>query len=285
MTGIAIKQPSLWRQEAAASLLLAAFALAACGVWAGLWGGEWSAIAGELREPPSSAHWLGTNRLGQDIMVRLLAGAATAFEVGLIVALVSVAFGALLGGLAGYRSGSWLDAAVTWLIGTVDAVPFYLFAAALAFALHRWPGAMQLAMVLTFWTLTARLIRTEARRLRGLDFVTAARVSGLGGFRILWRHILPHTMPIVAVQVSLVFVAAIKTEVVLSFLGLGLRDSVSWGVMIAEASQEILAGHYANFLAPSAALFLLVFSVNRLTDRLELRLDPRTRPSSLRGLA
>lgn len=275
-TGIRSRRRS-YPGEPLALAVVAAFLLAALGVWAGLWGTDWAAISGQLREPPSPAHWLGTNRLGQDVFERLLAGAATAFEVGLLVALVTVTMGAIIGGLAGYLAHSRTDALVTWLIGTIDAIPFYLFVAAVAFAMQDWPGAMHLAMIMSFWTLTARLIRTETMRLRQRDFVAAARVSGGGTRRILFGHILPNLAPLLLVQVSLVFVAAIKAEVVLSFLGIGLQDSISWGIMIAEASQEILAGHYTNFVAASGALFLLVFSVNRLTDRIQERLDPRVR--------
>lgn len=275
-TGIRSRRRS-YPGEPLALAVVAAFLLAALGVWAGLWGTDWAAISGQLREPPSPAHWLGTNRLGQDVFERLLAGAATAFEVGLLVALVTVTMGATIGGLAGYLAHGRIDALVTWLIGTIDAIPFYLFVAAVAFAMQDWPGAMHLAMIMSFWTLTARLIRTETMRLRQRDFVAAARVSGGGTRRILFGHILPNLAPLLLVQVSLVFVAAIKAEVVLSFLGIGLQDSISWGIMIAEASQEILAGHYTNFVAASGALFLLVFSVNRLTDRIQERLDPRVR--------
>ena len=139
---------------------------------------------------------------------------------------------------------------------------------------------MHLAMILSFWTLTARLVRTETIRLKQREFVFAARVSGLNARRILVRHILPNTAPLLLVQTSLVFVAAIKAEVVLSFLGIGLQDSISWGIMIAEAGQEILAGHYMNFVTASLALFVLVLSVNQLADRLQERLDPRSRPGT-----
>ncbi|MGQ4688937.1 ABC transporter permease, partial [Klebsiella aerogenes] len=154
---------------------------------------------------------------------------------------------------------------------------FYLFVAAMAFALQGWPGTMHLAMITSFWTLTARLVRTETMRLRQRQFIAAARVSGLNAPQILMRHILPNTAPLLLVQCSLVFVAAIKAEVVLSFLGIGLQDSNSWGIMIAEATQEILAGHYTNFIAASLALFVLVLSINRLGDRLQERFDPRIR--------
>ncbi len=265
--------------------VLAAYLAAAAGVWCGLWGGEWSTISGALREPPSPEHWLGTNRLGQDIFERLLAGTATAFEVGLLVAVASVALGAVLGGVAGYHAGRRVDSLLTWMIGTIDAIPFYLFVAAMAFAMRGWPGAMQLAMILSFWTLTARLVRTESMRLREREFIAAARASGSTNRRILFRHILPNLAPLLLVQASLAFVAAVKAEVVLSFLGIGLQDSISWGIMIAEASQEILAGHYTNFVAASLALFFLVLSINRLSDGLQERLDPRVRRTPAERLA
>ncbi|MEE4304651.1 MAG: ABC transporter permease [Wenzhouxiangella sp.] len=265
--------------------VMAIFLAAAAGVWCGLWGTEWSTISGALREPPSPEHWLGTNRLGQDIFERLLAGTATAFEVGLLVAVASVALGAILGGLAGYNAGRRIDTLLTWAIGTIDAIPFYLFVAAIAFAMRGWPGAMQLAMILSFWTLTARLVRTESMRLREREFIAAARASGSTNRRILLRHILPNLAPLLLVQASLAFVAAVKAEVVLSFLGIGLQDSISWGIMIAEASQEILAGHYTNFVAASLALFFLVLSINRLSDGLQERLDPRVRRMPAERLA
>jgi peptide/nickel transport system permease protein len=162
-------------------------------------------------------------------------------------------------------------------MGTIDAVPFYLFVATVAIALDRMPGSLQLAMALSFWTLTARIVRTETMRIMQREFVAAARVGGSRPGRILVRHVLPHLAPLLLVQVSLVFVAAIKAEVVLSFLGIGSQDSISWGIMIAEAAQEILAGHYTNFVAASLALFVLVLSINRLTDRLGQRLDPSGR--------
>lgn len=270
--------------------IVLAYLLAAAGVWTGLWGQEWSAITGSAYESPSGQHWLGTNRLGQDIFQRLVSGSAVAFEVGLTVALATTVFGGLLGAVAGYLENRRIDAVVLWLAGTIDAIPFYLFVAAFAFALQGQPGAIPAAMVLTFWTMTARLVRAETRRLRALPFVDAARVGGLRPSRIVVRHILPNTGHLLVVQASIVFVAAIKAEVVLSFLGIGDRDGVSWGTMLAEAGQEILAGRYMNFLAASAALFVLVVAVNRLAEAVQRDLQPNVwnrpdaTPASVRRL-
>lgn len=252
------------------------YLLVACGFWLGLWGGDWSALAGPGWAAPSSEHWLGTNRLGQDILARALASTSTAFEIGVLVAVATTALGALAGGLAGYGGAGWVDDILLWLMGTLEAVPFYLLVAALVFALDGHPWAMHLAMIATFWTTTARLVRAETMRIRQLPFIEAARVAGLVPRAIVMRHVLPNAAHILLVQGTLVFMAAIKVEVVLSFLGIGVQDSISWGVMIAEGAQDILAGQYWNFAAASLFLFGLVMASNLLADQLQDALDPRS---------
>jgi peptide/nickel transport system permease protein len=130
-------------------------------------------------------------------------------------------------------------------------------------------------MVATFWTTTGRLVRAEVMKLKTLDFVLAARAIGLPAPLILVRHLLPNTVHLLLVQGSIAFVAAIKTEVILSFLGLGVQDGVSWGLMLAESTQEVLAGHFNNFLSASLLLFALLLGFNLLTDAMQDALDPR----------
>ena len=134
---------------------------------------------------------------------------------------------------------------------------------------------MHLAMIITFWTTTARIIRGEVMRIKQREFIEAARAIGLPGLKILFRHVLPNTFHVLLVQASIVFVAAINTEVILSFLGLGIQDGVSWGLMLAESSQEVLAGHFGNFLAAGTALFILLMGFNLLSDSLQDALDTR----------
>ena len=256
-------------------LLVSLFAAAAMLAWLGLLGAGWSEAGAGQWEAPSRAHWFGTNRLGQDILDRGLASIGTAFQVGLLVALASTALGALFGSLAGWRPGGWLDEAVLWLMGVLDSIPFYLFAAALAFALGGGPLAMYVAMVATFWTPTGRLVRGEVLRLREREFILSARALGLPARLIIWRHLLPNTAPVLLVQATLTFVAAIKTEVILSFLGLGFSDGVSWGIMLAESTQDVLAGHFGNFLAASGLLFLLLLGFSLLSDALQDAVDVR----------
>ena len=244
------------------------FFLVALCVWSGLLGQSWSEASGNQWESANPTHWFGTNLLGQDILQRTLFGTATAFETGLVVTLSSSLLGTIMGSLAGWYRHSWLDELILWLTGVLDSIPFYLFAAAIAFALQGNPWAMHLAMIITFWTTTARIIRGEVTRLKQRAFVEAAFVIGLPGLNTIFRHVIPNTFHILLVQATIVFVAAINTEVILSFLGLGIQDGVSWGLMLAESSQEVLAGHFGNFLAAGGALFILLMGFNLLSDAL-----------------
>jgi peptide/nickel transport system permease protein len=250
------------------------FLIASC-VWSGLLGQGWSEASGNRWEGISAEHWFGTNLIGQDILQRTLFGTATAFEVGLTVTICSTLLGTVMGALSGWYNHSWLDEIILWLKGVLDAIPFYLFAAAVAFALQGNPWAMHVAMIVTFWTTTARIIRGEVIRIKQRGFIEAARAIGLPGLKTVFRHVLPNTFHLLLVQASIVFVAAINTEVILSFLGLGIQDGVSWGLMLAESSQEVLAGHFGNFLAAGIALFLLLMGFNLLADALQDALDSR----------
>lgn len=257
----------------AAGALLAGYLAVAVGVWLGAWGQDWSATAGPMWAPPSGEFWFGTNVIGQDIFQRAIRSTATAFEIGFTVALLATMLGAVLGGVAG-AAGGWTDEAMLWAAGVIDSIPFFLFVAALSFALEGWPWAMHAAMIAAFWTTTARLVRAEVRRLRALPFAEAARAAGLSPPRVLFRHLLPNTTHVLLVQATLAFVAAIKAEVILSFLGLG-GAGVSWGQMIAESTQELMAGRFANFAAASLMLMGLVLAFNLFADSLQDALDPR----------
>ncbi len=251
------------------------YLLVALGVWLGLWGQGWSQVDGPMWAPPGPDYWLGTNIIGQDIFERAIYSTRTAFEVGLVVAVLSTLLGGLLGALAGYFSNRWADELILWLMGVLDAIPFFLFVAALAYALQGNPYAMHIAMIATFWTTTARLVRGEVIKLKNFEFVEAARAIGLPRRLIIFRHILPNTFHILLVQATIVFVGAIKSEVILSFLGLGVTDGVSWGLMIAESTQEVQAGHFSNFVTASTFLFVLVMAFNMFSDALQDALDPR----------
>jgi ABC-type dipeptide/oligopeptide/nickel transport system permease subunit len=276
---------SLWRKAARkfgrdrigmlALGVVVLYFVAALGVWLGWWAGGWGDLTGVKWEPASREHWFGTNIIGQDIFDRAIYSTATAFEVGLVVALVATGIGAVLGAVSGFFVGTVLDTVLLWCMGVLDAIPFYLFVAAVAYALTGNPWAMHVAMIATFWVGTARLIRGEVIKLRGMEYVLAAHSIGVSPVAIIFRHILPNTSHILLVQASITFVSAIKAEVILSFLGIGIKDGMSWGLMIDESTKEVLAGFYNNFLAASLLMFGLVMAFNAVADALQDALDPR----------
>ena len=247
----------------------------ALGVWAGLWGDNWNTLTPTINAEASAEHWFGTNRNGQDIYARAIFSTKTAFEIGLVVAILSTILGAILGAISGFFAGRWPDEVILWLKGVLDSIPFYLFVAAVAFALQGYAFSMHIAMVATFWTTTARLVRAEVIRLKGFEFVEAAHALGVPDWRIISRHIIPNTTHILLVQATITFVSAIKSEVILSFLGLGVKDGVSWGLMISESTNEVTTGFFNNFLAASAFLFVLVMAFNMFSDALQDALDPK----------
>ena len=150
-----------------------------------------------------------------------------------------------------------------------------IFLAAIAVALYESPYSMHIAMMLAFWTGTARVVRGEVIKLKSMEFVEAAHSLGVPTYRIILKHLLPNTTHIILVDMTILFITAIKSEVILSFLGLGIKDSISWGLMISEASGEVTAGHFCNFFAASGMLFVLVLAFNMFSDSLQDALDPR----------
>ncbi|MDZ4731143.1 MAG: ABC transporter permease [Xanthomonadales bacterium] len=280
---------SIWQQlladrsGLAGLIVIALFALVCLAVWLGLAGQDWAQAKGGRWEAASQTYWWGTNVLGQDIFQRSVYSVTVAFEIGVLVALSSGVIGAIAGATAGWHKNSWLEQTIVLLMGIMDSIPFYLFVAALAFALQGYAPfkqlAMQLAMIACFWTTTARLVRAEVMRLREQEFVQSAVLLGLPAWRVLLRHVLPNTSHILLAQSAIVFAAAIKAEVVLSFLGLGVQDGVSWGLMLAESTQEVLAGQFNNFWAASLPLFALLLGFNLLADALQSAMDPRQLPA------
>jgi ABC-type dipeptide/oligopeptide/nickel transport system permease subunit len=251
------------------------YAVIAIGVIMGVWATEWADVTGPKWAPVSAEYWFGTNIIGQDIFARALYSTRTAFEVGMLVAIGATVLGAVFGAIAGFFSGTWIDELVIWFMGVLDSVPFILLVAAIAYSLQGSPWAMHIAMIATFWIGTARLVRGEVIKLKSLEYVEAAHAIGLGNFKIIFRHILPNTTHILLVQATLSFVAAIKSEVILSFLGLGVKDGMSWGLMISESTFEVLAGFFNNFIAASVLMFGLVMAFNMFSDALQDAFDPR----------
>lgn len=226
--------------------------------------------------PPGGAPPFGTDELGRSIAARLFHGATISLGVASTAVALSAALGSLLGLLAGERGGL-LDSAVGRLVDLVLAFPGLLLAVALAAVLGPSAKNTVIALAAAGWVPYARLARGEARRVATLDFVAAARVSGAGPGRILFRHLLPNVAAPLVVQATLHLAGAILAESALSFLGLGVPPPApSWGSMLAAGRTHILDAPHV-VLVPALAILLVVLATNVLGDALVDLLDPARR--------
>ena len=233
-------------------------------------------------------HFFGTDEIGRDYLSRVIYGIRTSEQVGLFVALVSTLFGLVLGAVAGYYGG-WIDnllMRLTDLVLTLPALAILLTAAALIEASHsgfahtinRFGDQWTITFILTgfFWTGIARIVRGVFLSLREKEYVEAAKASGAGDLRIIFRHVLPNTLGPVVVNATLAVAAAIITEAFLSFLGFGIKPpTASLGSLTAEGQQFPQAWWLT--VMPGLVLVTIVLCVNFVGDGLRDALDPQQR--------
>jgi peptide/nickel transport system permease protein len=222
---------------------------------------------------------LGTDDQGRSILVRGLYSAKIAVQVGVIVAVASVLLGAILGSAAAYFGG-WVDHAVTWLYSTLSSLPQLVLLAVLSFMflgtpLEKTLVPIYVALGLTFWIGPCRVIRGEVLKIKQLEYAQAATVIGFSRPYILLRHVLPNTVHLMFINFSLLFIGAIKSEVILTFLGLGVKEGSSWGLMISQARGEVINGIFWQIGAATVFMLVLVLAFNVVSDALQDAFDPR----------
>ena len=229
-----------------------------------------------VRGEPSSAHWLGTDEIGRDVLSRLVYGARVSMFVGLISVSVALVVGVPVGLAAGFRGGA-ADTTIMRIVDVIISVPPLLLAIAITSTLGVGIRNAMIGIGLIAAPGYARLIRGEALVARELDYVTAARSIGAGNLRLMFVHVFPATWPALIVQSSLGLAFAILTEAALSFLGLGVQPPMpSWGGMLRVGYPFIQTAPWM-VLAPGAAIFVAVLAFNVLGDALRDVLDPRLR--------
>lgn len=232
-------------------------------------------VLAENLSPPSAAHLLGQDKLGRDILARIVYGTRISLAVGVVTVLVSLGIGATIGAVAGF-AGGWIDEAVMRIVDVLLAFPGLLLAIALTGILGPSLRNVVIALCLIGWTGYARLARGEVVRLREREFVEAARALGVPERRILVRHVAPLLATPMLVQATFGMAAAIVAEASLSFLGLGAQPPTpSWGAMLNDGRAFVLvAPHLTVF--PGLAILVTVLGLNFLGDGLRDRLDVRT---------
>jgi oligopeptide transport system permease protein len=223
---------------------------------------------------PSGAHWLGTDTLGRDILVRLLVGGRVSLGVGLAATLVALTIGVVYGALAGFLGGK-VDAVMMRTVDIMYALPFPIFVILLMVLFGRNIVLLFVAIGAVEWLTMARIVRSQVMAIKRMEFIDAAHALGLSPRRILVRHILPNILGPIIVYATLTIPAVMLLEAFLSFLGLGVQPPLSsWGSLIKDGAEKV--EEYPWLLAFPGSLFsLTLLSLNFLGDGLRDALDVR----------
>jgi oligopeptide transport system permease protein len=233
---------------------------------------DWDALSA----PPSLAggHWFGTDAIGRDILARTLAGGRLSLTIGALATVMALAIGLVFGAVAGYAGGR-VERAMVRVLDVMSALPFLLIVILLLALFGRSLWLLLAAIGGYVWIDLARVVRSEAARLREAPFVLAARAAGARFDQVLRWHLLPNLMPLALVYLGLILPQAILVESFLGFLGLGVDEpSASWGSLLYEGSQELDTAPWsllfpAGFLVATLAAFQ--FRGDGLRDWLDVR--------------
>ncbi|SDB72157.1 ABC transporter permease [Belnapia rosea] len=228
-------------------------------------------------QPPSAAHWFGTDQLGRDVFSRVLVAARLDLAIAASAVSLSFLIGATVGSFCGYAGGR-LDAWVGRFVDVLMAFPLFVLAMAMVAALGNRVENIIYATAIINLPFYIRFSRAEVNIRRNLGWVEAARASGNSHVEVVLRFLLPNVLPAMAVQISLNLGWAILNAAGLSFLGLGVRPPTpEWGIMVAEGARFITTGKWWLVACPGAALMFAVLCFNLLGDGLRDILDPRMR--------
>ena len=240
----------------------------------GLLASTWSQEVGASNLAPSMDHLFGTDIFGRSVLQKVIRGTQVAMSVGVAASIIAIPIGVLLGALAGYFGG-WIDDFVTWLYTTFSSVPNIMLLISITLILGKGIFAVYVALGATSWVTLCRLIRGEVMKHKEREYVQAAGAIGGGHFRKLFRHILPNVTHIIIINTSMQFQIAIKSEVILSYLGLGVQGEPSWGTMIDGAKLELVRGVWWQLAGATVAMFFILLAFNILSDALRDALDPK----------
>ena len=225
--------------------------------------------------PPSGAHWLGTDQLGRDLLVRLLVGGRISIGVGLCATFVALTIGVVYGAVAGFFGGK-IDSLMMRIVDIMYALPFTIFVILLMVFFGRDIWLLFLAIGAVEWLTMSRIVRGQIMSLKKMEFIEAARSIGLGKRRIIFRHMIPNILGPIIVYTTLTIPAVMLLEAFLSFLGLGVQPPLSsWGVLIKDGAEKMEEYPWL-LMFPGVVFSLTLFSLNFLGDGLRDALDVRS---------
>lgn len=220
---------------------------------------------------------LGGDRLGRDVLSKAIKGTEISVFVGVLAALVATFLGTLFGALSGYLGGKVGDF-FEWLYNVFEAVPGILLIFAFAAVFGRGIGTVVLILGLTGWTGLYRQVRAEFMKHRSREYVRSAEAIGASQVSRMFKHILPNISHVILVRMGLLVVGFIKSEVILSYLGLGVGiDDVSWGTMLSEAQAELILGYWWQLVSATVFMCVFVTAFSLMADAARDALDPKLR--------
>ena len=235
-----------------------------------------------LLQGPSLKHWFGTDGLGRDVFVRTLYGARISLTIGFVAAIINMVIGVLYGGIAGYLGG-WVDMVMMRIVDILSGIPSLLYLILIMMFLGSSVQSILLAMCLTYWITTARMVRGQIFTLREQDYAMAAKVCGQTKWQILIHHLIPNSMGSIIVTMTFLIPSAIFEEAFLSFLGIGIQvPKASWGTMCNDAIQYLTQQPWL-MIFPALAISITIFSLNFIGDGRRDALDPRIKTQGRSG--
>jgi len=224
---------------------------------------------------PGAAHWLGTDTLGRDLLVRLLYGGRVSIAVGLSATFVALTIGVVYGAVAGFFGGK-RDAFMMRTVDIMYSLPFPIFVILLMVFFGRNIILLFVAIGAVEWLTMARIVRGQVMAVKKMEFIEAARSLGFGRRRIIFRHILPNILGPIIVYTTLTIPSVMLLEAFLSFLGLGVQPPMSsWGVLIKDGAEK-MEEFWWLLVFPGTVFSLTLFSLNFLGDGLRDALDVRS---------
>jgi peptide/nickel transport system permease protein len=219
----------------------------------------------------------GADRLGRDVLAKAVKGTEISVFVGVMAALAATFIGTVLGAYGGFFGGKVGDL-LEWLYNVFESIPGILLIFAFAAVVGRGVQSVVLILAITGWTGMYRQVRAEFIKHSGREYVRSAEAIGATRMSRMFRHILPNVSHVVLVRMSLLTVGFIKAEVILSYLGLGVRvDQVSWGTMLADAQSELILGYWWQLVAATGFMAVFVTAFSLMADALRDALDPKLR--------
>ena len=223
---------------------------------------------------PSAAHWLGTDTLGRDLLVRLLVGGRISIGVGLCATFVALTIGVVYGAVAGFFGGK-TDTIMMRIVDIMYALPFTIFVILLMVFFGRNIILLFVAIGAVEWLTMSRIVRGQIMSLKKMEFIEAARSLGISNCRIIFRHMIPNVLWPIIVYTTLTIPAVMLLEAFLSFLGLGVQPPLSsWGVLIKDGAEKMEEYPWL-LIFPGTVFSLTLFSLNFLGDGLRDALDVR----------